>query len=644
MFALLCLQLSLVWPPLDAAAAPDAALDILKAEDFREPDSAVLKAALAAPSAEVRARAARAMGRTQDASYLSPLLESLRDPDDRMRAEAAFAVGQVRLADAAAPPDAVTETLAGLVSDSAKAVRLAALEALGKSGGPMTEAFLAGRLGAPEPESRREAAFALARLHRQGRIAAYSPGTTRALVEGLSGPPSSRWACAYALARRPELSIARALDEASRDPDPWTRLFSLRALARLGREAPCEAGRRALRDEDERVRVEAVVLLGACGGGDRLGPAADDPSAHVRAAAAAALSGPNGDLAALRRLAQDPSPLVRSEALAGVFEKTGRDSGPELQKALSDPSWWVRSRVAFTAGLRTGNSELLSISLQDEDPRVRAAALDGLVEGGSSQAPKLVAAALEDPDSPLEYRGTAVRAAGRLRSAELIVPLMSGYMNSFKHDQGGVREAAVEATAAMLEAHPRSKELLSLRDIILKDPAPYVRAKAARLFAKEGPARSSYEPSPFLGVETSSATRVVLLTNKGKIVLALETERAPVHAANVVSLVRRGFYDGRQWHRVVPNQLVQGGDPRGSGWGDAGYFLRDEISPSRFERGTVGMPRAAKDTGSCQLFIATVPSPQLDGEYTAFGRVVAGMEVVDLLEPGDFISKAYLPE
>lgn len=639
--AFLCLCFLFLWPPRDAAGM--VPLELLKAEDSREPDSPALKAALLDPLAEVRVRAARAMGRVRDESYLSPLLGAFSDADARVRAEAAFAVGQIRLAGAAEPPGAVTDALTGLLSDPAQNVSLSALEALGKSGGTMTQTLLAGLLRSPEIGQRREAALALARMHRQGRIASYSPATTQALREGLNGEEPSDWACAYALSRGPEPSAARALMEAARGRDAQTRLFSLRALTRLGRGAHCTAGLSALSDEDARVRVEAVGLLAACGRAERLARAAGDPSAHVRAAVATGLSEAAGKLSVLRLLARDPSPLVRAEAFASIVETLGRKSAPELRTALRDPSWWVRSRTAFAAGRRTADTEILAGSLQDEDPRVRAAALDGLVEGGSAQAPALVAAALEDTASAVEYRGTAVRAAARLRSSALIVPLMSAYMNSFAHDYGRVREAAVEATAALLEEHPRSKELHTLRKIIMKDPAPFIRARATRVFAREVPVRPDYEPSPFLGVETASATRVAFQTNKGEIVIVLEAQEAPIHAANVAALVGKKFYDGLPWYRVVTNSLVQGGDPRGSGWGDAGLFLRDEVGPLRFTRGTVGMPRAAANSGSGQIFIATVPSPQLDGEYTAFGRVVSGMDIVDRLEPGDFIRRAYLP-
>ena len=133
-----------------------------------------------------------------------------------------------------------------------------------------------------------------------------------------------------------------------------------------------------------------------------------------------------------------------------------------------------------------------------------------------------------------------------------------------------------------------------------------------------------------------------LVTEKGTVELALDDIEAPQHAASVVDSVKRGVYEGTTWHRVVTGFVVQGGDPRGSGWGDDGWRLADEIGRRRFIRGTLGMPKATKDTGGCQLFVSLVPTPHLDGRYTAFGQAVSGLDVLDRLEPGDKILSARL--
>ncbi|MFQ5869788.1 MAG: peptidylprolyl isomerase, partial [Candidatus Zixiibacteriota bacterium] len=92
-------------------------------------------------------------------------------------------------------------------------------------------------------------------------------------------------------------------------------------------------------------------------------------------------------------------------------------------------------------------------------------------------------------------------------------------------------------------------------------------------------------------------------------------------------------------HRVVPNFVIQGGCPRGDGWGGPGYTVREEINKLGFERGTIGMATSGKDTGGSQFFICHSRQPHLDGRYTAFGRVVSGMEVVNEITVGDVIEK-----
>ena len=94
---------------------------------------------------------------------------------------------------------------------------------------------------------------------------------------------------------------------------------------------------------------------------------------------------------------------------------------------------------------------------------------------------------------------------------------------------------------------------------------------------------------------------------------------------------------GLTFHRVVPNFVIQGGCPRGDGWGLPGYTIRCEVNENRYDTGTVGMAHAGKDTGGSQFFITHSPQFRLDGGYTAFGRVKEGQKVVDAIEEGDTI-------
>ena len=134
---------------------------------------------------------------------------------------------------------------------------------------------------------------------------------------------------------------------------------------------------------------------------------------------------------------------------------------------------------------------------------------------------------------------------------------------------------------------------------------------------------------------------MVFQTNKGAFKVKTYPEAAPLHVANLVGQVTAGLYNGLPWHRVVSNFVVQGGDPDGSGYGDAGYSMRIEVNRIPFERGVLGMPRSSGfDTGGVQLFFDLVPTPHLDGLYTVFGAVVHGVETLDQLERGDTILRA----
>ncbi len=130
----------------------------------------------------------------------------------------------------------------------------------------------------------------------------------------------------------------------------------------------------------------------------------------------------------------------------------------------------------------------------------------------------------------------------------------------------------------------------------------------------------------------------VIQTNKGTIRALLYPQDAPITVQNFVRLALLGFYDGLTFHRYVPNFVIQGGDPTGTGRGNAGYTIPLEVSQRKHVEGALGMARARDpNSGSCQFYITLRPTPHLDGHYTVFGRVLQGMEVVHQLRKGDRI-------
>lgn len=132
-----------------------------------------------------------------------------------------------------------------------------------------------------------------------------------------------------------------------------------------------------------------------------------------------------------------------------------------------------------------------------------------------------------------------------------------------------------------------------------------------------------------------SAPEVLCRSDRGEFTIRLDGRRAPNTCAAFVDLIGKGFYDGLTFHRVVPDFVAQGGDPRGDGWGGPGYTIRSEWSEAPYRRAAVGIAHSGKDTGGSQFFITLSEQPHLNGRYTVFGEVSGGMDVVDRLEAGD---------
>jgi cyclophilin family peptidyl-prolyl cis-trans isomerase len=623
------------------------------AEDRREAGSTALIGALEQGDRRSRARAAVAMARIQSPSYAGSLIEAAGGGPSEVRETALWALGQLGLAEGARIPPEVTRACLAALADPEPGIVAAALQALGKQAAPGVAADITPFLWHESPTVRVEAAMALFRLRfvplwrsEAETPAELPPDAVDALIQRFGDPVDEvRRAAAYAFSRYGQPEAVPDLAALVRDRDEWTRLFAIRAIARSGDSDGAEAVRQAMSDASPRVRAEAVQAMSALQVPDLVDPAlAGDPSFHVRAALARALGDSRGaaTLETLRRLeTEDESFTVRGAAIEALARRLGEGYLEDLKRALRDESWPLRVAATRAAGaIGPAGLELARAAWSDDDGRVRTAAIEIL---GSRDGPatQIVAAALESAD--LAERGTALSVLADGELPDKLGKLQRVYEQSSGTEWIEIREAVVEALIEVEEAGDL------LQAIAADDPAPSVRNRARRLLARRGasappPAPLAVNPSPLLGTRYSEDPLVLLETSRGPIEIRCHAGDAPIHVANFVKLVREGFYDGLIWHRVVSNFVIQGGDPRGDGWGSAGYTLRDEIHRRPFGRGTVGMPKAGKDTGSCQIFITHLPTPHLDGNYTVFGEVSSGIEVVDRIEVGDEIRRAYVLE
>jgi len=162
------------------------------------------------------------------------------------------------------------------------------------------------------------------------------------------------------------------------------------------------------------------------------------------------------------------------------------------------------------------------------------------------------------------------------------------------------------------------------------------RALLALILLAWGLGGSLPAPAQEKGGKKVKPAVVITLEKGGEIRIELFPEDAPKTVESFVTLAKKGFYDGLTFHRVVPGFVVQGGDPKGDGTGGPGYTIKAEFNKRKHVRGTVAMARAQHpDSAGSQFYITFGPQPHLDGQYTVFGQVVAGMEHVDGIGVGD---------
>ena len=151
---------------------------------------------------------------------------------------------------------------------------------------------------------------------------------------------------------------------------------------------------------------------------------------------------------------------------------------------------------------------------------------------------------------------------------------------------------------------------------------------------------------PAMQIDPKKSYKVTMETIRGPIVIELYPEHAPKTVNNFVFLAREGYYDGVSFHRVIPDFVIQGGDPTGTGRGGPGYKFEDEVkgNPLRHETGVLSMANAGPNTNGSQFFITHSPQPHLDGKHTVFGKVTSGMDVVNAIRQGDKMIKLVVTE
>ena len=617
--------------------------EIASLEDLRAA-SAVVAGYLSDEDPVVRSRAALALGRIQDTSSVREVLPLAGDASPEVRSSVAFALGQIGSSPTFAAyslAGSASETLLKLLSDPSRDVKLAAAEALGKTKSRRAVNQLSKLLSASDRLLAQQAALSLAFVRDSTALPVlWEAAGSR--DEGL------RWRIAYALENMPHTKSIKALSRLARDKSWLVRSFAARALTKIEDDGSLSILVGLLLDPDWHVRVNAARGLGSFKNEksvSALVSALGDGSFHVRASACASLGKIGSEKATdfLWVLSTDRSPSVRAEA-ARAYLLCGKDLAAESANSiLRDEIWFVRASAYEALGeakVRDFLPTLRKAYLSEKDRRVRASCIVGMGKSKDAAALPILKEASGDTDLVVvTCLCEALGEIGNPRAAGLVREIYEKWKNNPEPD---VRLAAIE-TLKKLEAVgalPIYRESLFDKDYRVREAAyaalrelwGFSAAESLRtlsLLAFPAPAEI---PQGYKALTRSYTGNAVIRTEKGDIVIQLLGEEAPNTVENFVKLAEQGFYNGLTFHRVVPNFVIQGGCPRGDGWGGPGYTIRCEINRRHYLTGTVGMALSGKDTGGSQFFVTHSPQPHLDGRYTVFGEVVSGMDVVDRVE------------
>ena len=623
-------------PLMASTAGQDSLRNLALWEDQRVTGEGKIFDYLTQGSPLVRRRAVEALGRMQEPSDAAQLIPLLKERNVDVRHETIFALGQIGNRDAVAP------LIAARAGSHPEDLALIA-EALGKLGGDEAITTLDELQRDFSTQVRGDAALGLGRQK--------DPNAANALLIAVHDPdPTVTWRAVYALEKQePMPRSCTTVVPFLENVDPLVRAYAARTLGKLNCKQSGAAIAALLKDDDLRVVINAARALGDLKDKDAVKPLAvmvmGHKSHHVRATAAESL-GKIKEKDGKDALAQgllDPSVMVRIQSIHALALILGDKSEMFCDQMRRDGQRLVRAEAIRSygfAGLTKRAPELDQIARGDKDPMMRAAAVEALGLLKDASVLPMLPPALRDSD--FTVAATAATSIGEQKDKTAVPALMDAYRARPEREFVDVQLEVVRVLGELgaIEAEPLLTEATSHDDVRVRVAAVEALKKLG-LAAPELPSERTFHEAAFDRTRKkqlappSGMRHAVIFTRHGPLEVELFGDDAIQTVANFITLAKAGFYKKLTLHRVVPNFVVQGGDPRGDGSGDAGYTVPAEVSRYHYDEGYLGIADGGKDTGSCQWFITLSPQRHLDGRYTIFGRVTKGMENVWKIDQGD---------
>jgi cyclophilin family peptidyl-prolyl cis-trans isomerase len=581
------------------------------------------------PEFEVRQMAAFALGLLGRRDAVIPLRTALADASPVVRGRSAEALGLIGDVDSAG---AISSMVAGYVTAGVLSAVVA-----DENGYPL----------APEIEAVRLGIYALARLK------AYDP-LAAAVLDAKGVPVTRWWPVAYAFRRVGDAKAAPVLRLLAQGDGVYTRAFAARGLGVIKDRGAFDLLRvhAAAAASSPVIGVEAIRALGELGDQRALPTLVDllkvrslHDELRVEVVRALGTFRAPDTVDLLLDLLTDPLPGARAEAYGALVRADPDRFLAALSGLDPDPQWTVRAAVATALAelpVETA-APLLEPMARDQDHRVIPAVLAALVKRKTPHAGAIALEMLKAEDAVV--RGAAAGAVAELKPDGAVEALQAAVVAA---EPDAMYAARAGALAGLVKFGPEAAQPALRTALADKDWAVRLRAtQLLRDLDSNSDEAKAIRPAPTRLDATTYAspavtdppvsTHVYIDTDKGTIQIELAVLDAPLTARTFTELARAGYFNGVAIHRVVPNFVMQDGDPRGDGEGGPGYTIRDELNQRPYLRGTVGMALDWADTGGSQFFITHSPQPHLDARYTVLGQVISGMDVVDKLSRGDII-------
>ncbi len=626
----------------DKAGIPsDKNVQIAIWEDQRQADT-LLYTYLNDDNPEIRARTCYALGMIEPEGASAYIADLLNDPETDVRIEAVFALGLIG-------DSLYSEKVIPLLFDPDSHVVHQAAIALGKMGGDSAVNALMSFARDTIPEHRAWAAEGLWRADADTAVELLKEMVTDS-VEFVEE------AAVYALRRLEAESAAGNLRFRLKDTIPEIRMYAAEGLRAIKDSASLMALSNQL-SRDREWEVKASILRAIMEVGDRriikalmnLLAAREHPLVTGMGLSLIGKFEMEALFPKIQPFLNHEEKFLRGEALIALAQLDRTKLMNILMSELENYDWYLRMKSAEALEyIKTPEAaNLLEKLLADPDHRVRTAALYSLAEFDFVEMERYLGDALGDPDPAVVT--SAIELITKLKLDQFTEKILDIYEDQLDHADANFRFSILyNLNGWVVDSQIADENILELLNKALEDNDRNVRKLAIDIFAMTGVDKSDHLGyfDPMITVSTyddfygrfDENPIAEINTDRGQIRVELLYDKTPKTVSNFIKLAESGFYDDVIFHRVVPNFVIQAGDPHGDGFGGPGYTIRSEFNRHEYTAGTMGMAHAGKDTGGSQWFICHSPQPHLNARYTAFGQVIYGLRIVDRILVGDKVN------